>query len=281
MSKIAVAFSAALAVAATLAAQGPQQGGPGFGGPGMGMMAMAPGARTPVTGAPYSGVQTSQFQQTLANGNQINRQEQSKVYRDSQGRVRNERTMTDPATSQTRTMIMIFDPVGGFSYMLNPANKTAMKMPVRTPPAGSTPPTPGQGRREPQGAQVQTTDLGSQIVNGLAATGTRVTETIPAGAIGNQQPIQVVREVWTSTVLKVPVSVKTTDPRFGNSTMQLTGVVQTEPDPTLFQVPSDYTVRTGRQGMGGQGMGGMGQGMGGGMGQGMGPGRMMRGQRQN
>ncbi len=48
-----------------------------------------------------------------------------------------------------------------------------------------------------------------------------------------------------STALKVPVLIKTTDPRFGNTTMQLTNVVQAEPDPTLFQVPPDYTVTTG------------------------------------
>ena len=52
------------------------------------MMSMGPGSRTPVTGAPYSAIQTTESQQALADGNQIARQEQTKVYRDSQGRVR-------------------------------------------------------------------------------------------------------------------------------------------------------------------------------------------------
>ena len=116
-------------------------------------------------------------------------------------------------------------------------------------------PPPGSG---PRAGTTQTEDLGTQTINGLIATGTRVTQTIPAGAIGNQQPILIVRETWTSTALKVPVQIKTTDPRFGNTTMQLTGVVQAVPDPTLFQVPADYTVTTRQQsGMGPGRMGAM------------------------
>src|SRR5262249_8773573 len=83
-----------------------------------------------------------------------------------------------------------------------------------------------------------------QTINGISATGTRTTQTIPAGAIGNTQPIQIVREVWTSQDLKVPVMIKTTDPRFGDTTMQLTNVMQSNPDPSLFQVPSGYPVQS-------------------------------------
>jgi hypothetical protein len=103
-------------------------------------------------------------------------------------------------------------------------------------------------------AQRQTENLGTQVVNGVSATGTRTTETITAGAIGNQQPIQIVRETWVSVDLKVPVQIKTSDPRFGNMVMQLTNIVQGEPDASLFQVPSSYTIKTrsarqGRPGM--------------------------------
>ncbi len=139
MKTMTFAFAAMLAAAVTLSAQ-VRPGGPGRGmgpGPGMGMgpgmMWGGPGSRTPITGAPYSGLETTQMQHTLENGNQINRQEQSKVYRDSQGRVR----MEHSATGQTRTSITIFDPVGGFVYMLNPDTKTAVKRPLRTPPAGA------------------------------------------------------------------------------------------------------------------------------------------------
>lgn len=258
MKRNITAVAALLAAAVTVSAQrmpsagrgGMGPGGPGGPGRGFGPGMMMGAWQTPITGAPFSAVRVLEEQQVLANGNQINRKEEVKVYRDGQGRMRNEETRTNPA-GQAVTNIVIFDPVAGFMYRLNPAAKTAVQgsIPTRTP--GSQPP-----QRPPRpGADVQTTDLGTQTINGLPATGTRVTETIAAGAIGNQQPIQVVRETWTSTVLKVPVLIKTSDPRFGTRTMQLTNVVQAEPDPALFQVPSDYTVTKGRGGMGGGMMG--------------------------
>jgi len=98
---------------------------------------------------------------------------------------------------------------------------------------------------------VVTESLSMQTINGVQATGTRVTRTIPAGQIGNAQPIQIVHETWTSVDLKVAVMVKTSDPRFGTTTTQLTNIVRSEPDPTLFQVPADYTVTKGGRGFGG------------------------------
>ena len=212
-------------------------------------MSAGPGSRAPVTGAPYAGVQAAQSQQTLADGNQITRQEQSKVYRDSQGRVRVEHPLNRmwALTGQApQTVITIFDPVAGYSYLLNPVAMTAVKTPLPPPKSaqgitGANPPS-HKGHAQLAGVQVQTENLGTQTVSGVSATGTRTTETIPAGAIGNQQPLQIVRETWVSADLKVPVLIKSSDPRFGNMTMQLTNIVQAEPDPTLFQIPSGYTV---------------------------------------
>jgi len=245
MNKTVILASLVLC-AGVLAAQPPPPGGRGRGGPGFrpefGAMSAWPASRTPVTGAPYSAAQTTQFQQTLAGGNQISRQEQSKVFRDSAGRVRTERTFTPAGSTTAQTRITIFDPVGGYSYGLDPAKLTAVKTAQPPAPSGQAG-QGGHGRGPGAGtAQVQTENLGTQVVNGVPATGTRTTQTIPAGAIGNSQPIQVVREVWVSADLKVPVMIKATDPRFGNTVMQLTNIVPAEPDPSLFQVPSNYTV---------------------------------------
>ena len=251
-----------LVLSTILVAQPPPPGPRGRGGfgpglrPEFGMMSGGPASRTPVTGAPYSAVQTTQFQQTLAGGNQISRQEQSKVYRDKDGRLRTERSFTPPGSTTAQTMISIFDPVGGFFYALDPAKLTAVKSalpPAHSSQAGAAAHGPRSGTGGPQ---VQTESLGTQSVNGVQATGTRTTQTIPAGEIGNSQPIQVVREVWVSVDLKVPVMIKATDPRFGNSVMQLTNIVQSEPDAALFQVPSNYTVTTRAQGGFGRGVGG-------------------------
>jgi hypothetical protein len=214
-------------------------------------------SQTPVTGAPYSGLQTVSSQQVLANGNQISHTQQSKVYRDSQGRTRTEQTVTPPASSgkQPYTQVTIVDPVAGYRYMLNSSTLTAIQMPLPAPKTSPSTGTPTP-RPRPSGVQVTTTSLSSQTINGVLATGTQTTQTIPAGTIGNAQAIQIVRTTWISTALQVPVEIKTSDPRSGTTDMEVTGIVQTEPDESLFKVPSNYTIKTGGPGMGGPGMGG-------------------------
>ena len=85
-------------------------------------------------------------------------------------------------------------------------------------------------------------DLPTQNVNGVPATGHRTTMTIPPGEIGNDRPIQVVSETWYSSVLKMMVKSSNSDPRFGDTSFELTNINRTEPDPGLFQIPADYTV---------------------------------------
>ena len=241
------------ASAFVLAAQGPPPGDFG-GGPGFGPMG-GRGHGHPeqvVTGAPYSGTLTEQRQQTLPDGTQSSRQTVTKVYRDSEGRVRKEITRTG-RTGGTQQFITLFDPVAGFQARLNPQKLTAEKHPL--PPqksSGDTPPAPPADEDRPQ---IKTEDLGTNTIEGQAVTGKRVTITVPAGQAGNTDAAQIVREIWTSTALKVPVQVTSTDPHFGKSTTQLTGISQGEPDAALFQIPSNYKVSTssGPHGFGGHG----------------------------
>ena len=80
-------------------------------------------------------------------------------------------------------------------------------------PKSNAAPTTDPRPTPPARPNVTTTNLGTPVINGVSAKGTQLTETIPAGAIGNAQPIQVVRITWISTELKVPVQIKTSDPR--------------------------------------------------------------------
>jgi hypothetical protein len=247
--------------------------GPGPMGPG------GPGMGRTVTGAPYSAVEVTTEQQTLAGGNAIQRQNQITIHRDSSGRVRTETEMARPdgaGGTTTVKRIMIHDPVAGVVNELDPQAKTATSMSTRPGPGnhpgmragnpdntaprvagGRNPngfgPRNSNGANRPVDPNVQTEELGTQTINGVLATGTRTTRTIPVGAIGNTQPIQTIHERWVSADLQVPVMVKTTDPRFGTRTTQLTNINRVEPDASLFQVPSDYTVQ---RGQGGRGPGG-------------------------
>jgi hypothetical protein len=95
-------------------------------------------------------------------------------------------------------------------------------------------------------AEVNRESLGKQTIEGVEAEGTRVTFTIPAGKIGNERPIVTVNETWYSTELQALVMSKNSDPRMGETTYRLTNINRSEPDPSLFQVPADYTVNEGR-----------------------------------
>jgi hypothetical protein len=86
-------------------------------------------------------------------------------------------------------------------------------------------------------------DLGEQVIEGVTAKGTRTTTVIPAGAIGNEQPITVVSEEWFSPDLKVLVMTKHADPRSGETTYRLTGIMRGEPDPSLFDLPAGVTIK--------------------------------------
>jgi len=237
----------ALIAGSALLAQGPRGGWMGFGGRGPEMAGAGSLLRgAPVTGAPFSAVQVTTHQQTLANGNTIQRQETTNLFRDSQGRVREEMTWNGANGQGSRTMVTISDPVAQVVRRLNPQAKTVSEMPMRQPPAGGASARVARGAGTHEGSpNVVKEDLGTQTLNGVPAAGTRVTRTIAAGAMGNAQPIQIVRETWVSSDLKVPVTVKITDPRFGTTVTQLTNVARSEPDAALFQAPADYTVSKG------------------------------------
>ncbi len=266
MKKQLMAFAVCSAVAL---AQGPNVriagGGPGGPGPGgfggRGGMEMMGGGRV-VTGAPYSAVEVLTIQEKFADGNSVNTTTSVQRARDSQGRTYTSEVVTPPAASGKAafTRVTISDPVAGYRYELNSSTMIAVQSRIPTggrgPGGGSAVRTAGPGGARgpnpaaalgtvtrPNGAVVTTSSNGTASVNGVLATHTLVTEVIPAGAIGNAAPITTSRTTYVSTDLKLPVQIKTSDPRFGTSDMELTNLSTGEPSAALFAVPAGYTVK--------------------------------------
>jgi hypothetical protein len=231
--------------------QGPRMvaGGPGRPGGGFGGTEMLGGRL--VTGAPYSAVEVLTIQQKFADGNSVNNTTSTQRARDSQGRTYVSETVTPAASTgkASYTRITIMDPVAGYRYELNSSTMVAVQSGLPKmqsgPPASSSGPTgPTLGTVTlPDGAVVTTSSSGTATVNGVLATQTQVTEVIPAGAIGNAQPITTTRITYVSQDLKLPVQIKTSDPRFGVSDMELTNISTGEPGATLFTVPAGYTIQ--------------------------------------
>jgi len=94
-------------------------------------------------------------------------------------------------------------------------------------------------------SKATTKDLGTRDVGGIKAEGKLRSYEIPAGAIGNRNPIVVSDETWTAPDLQVTVYTKHSDPRSGDVVFRLENVKREEPAAALFAVPADYTVREG------------------------------------
>jgi len=184
------------------------------------------------------------------------------------------------ASGTPRQTLFINDPVAGVNYILESESKTARKIDLSRLPSRGFATGGGPGQRERveiitgdkasgsgtntvtitgPGARAEahtkfkveadskddmkTESLGKQTIEGVAADGTRRTRTIPAGKIGNEQPINIVSESWYSSELQTVIMSKNSDPRFGESSYRLTNINRSEPAASLFQVPSDYTVK--------------------------------------
>jgi hypothetical protein len=92
-------------------------------------------------------------------------------------------------------------------------------------------------------AQASTRDLGTREFNGVKANGKLRSYEIPAGAIGNRNPIVVSTETWIVPDLQVTVYTKHSDPRNGEVEFHIDNLKREEPAASLFAVPSDYTVK--------------------------------------
>jgi hypothetical protein len=240
--------------------RGPGGRGPGgeFGGPlellGFGGMR---GGKV-VKGVPFTAVAVSVSTRTLADGNHITQKTQTNLFRDSQGRVRKEVTLpaTGPlaASGQPKSLVILIDPVAGTNYMLDVQNKIAWKMPSHSAGAAKDE-TAGNSSFRHQRTETESNataeDMGAQTIGGLSAQGTRHTNTIPAGQIGNEKPISSTFEEWYSNDLQMVVMTKRSDPRFGDSTYTVSNVQRQEPAASLFVVPADYTMKEGSGHLGG------------------------------
>jgi hypothetical protein len=266
---------------------------------------------------PYTADSVTETAQILADGNRITHRNESRIYRDSEGRTRREQTVKAlgvwQTANETLTFITIDDPVAEVSYFLDPVSHTARQFKpqrlafeagatwtrvVRNAPApdgaagmavfthrldepgvgrGTEPPgtfelpvPPPQGGIAVQGAvqgvvtsgepafasatvafgpfaaapaaETRKEDLGEQVLEGVLTRGTRETQTIPAGAMGNERDIEIVADEWYSEDIEDVVLRRTFDPRFGETTYRLVNLVRGEPSPDLFVVPQGYEV---------------------------------------
>jgi len=195
----------------------------------------------------YSGDRVTVRTQTLADGTTITQRNLLKEWRDSEGRRREEFYQFRPGDPEDIPVnIIITDPVAGVRYYLSPPNHLATKSELKprvSPPTTQANPAPVNRLPAPPPPTAEHEDLGMQEIEGVNAKGARATFTIPAGAQGNDRPIQYTHESWYSEELQVQVMLVIKDPRSGEMVTRLTNINRDEPALELFQVPADYTIQ--------------------------------------
>ena len=236
-----------------------------------------------VPNAPYQAEAVTESVMTLADGNRIVKKTTTRVYRDSAGRTRKETLgpdgqvvsvfISDPAGRSSYSI----DPASGtatrtaVAYAVahttgDAAGATVSHAGVSGGTATWTVTASGDPKVQEQQKSVIVTagqggvlkvvegfnlakdvvkeELGEQTIEGVLATGTRTTSTIPAGVLDNEQPIRIVSEEWFSQDLQVLVMTKHSDPRVGDTTYRLTNISRTEPAKSLFELPAGISIKT-------------------------------------
>ncbi len=197
-----------------------------------------------VTGAPYSALGTSETVLIAADGSKVVRQNTVRLWRDSEGRTRREIELTTiggPTPVEINTKVTVIDdPAAGARYLLQPDGKvttvpiTACRVASLEPDLTVGPPRPA---RLPLKVS-QPVKLGERKVDGQTVTGSRVEATIPAGAMGNEQPVKMSAEQWYGRDLQVVVEATYKDPRTGETRYRLREIQRAEPDAKLFRPES-------------------------------------------
>src|SRR5258708_28588729 len=143
------------------------------------------GQTGPVHGKPFSGTEVRHVIQTLVDGTHVDQMETTASYRDAQGRMR----------AENRDRVLIYDPVSGFVYNLDPRTKTYRKTPISDRTSSATiaatasgtwvatddshPPAYGDvsARRGimHSGPPPVTEDLRREVINGITCNEARMT----------------------------------------------------------------------------------------------------------
>lgn len=225
----------------------------------------APGAFTSdvlagpvVRDAPFSADATTTVTQVLGDGTRIEQTTNARFFRDRNGRVRREQTILGlgalNAGGNIQTITIDPDPGDGTAYTLDPATRTARRVPrISLAPGGNmvlrttlnTILIDGRtGRAALVGAAGTSSEemLGARQFEGVRALGRRTTRVIPTGQIGNDRPIEITDERWESPELRMLLYSRNSDPRTGVVEYRLTNINRSEPPADLFMIPNDYTL---------------------------------------
>jgi hypothetical protein len=205
----------------------------------------------PLHNAPFTATIHTEWARPLAGGGSSTIVNQRKVIRDRDGRIYQERWLLVPKNGRipsAMNLLQIYDPNqhSGYDCFLMGRRKgycdlQAYSGVVRKELPAQSGPIPGKtGFRTHE-------DLGIRMIEGIETTGSRDTVAVNAGAMGNDEPMKIVREYWHSAQLGINLLSILSDPRIGTQTFTLSDIAVTEPDPKYFELPEGFKIVDSRQ----------------------------------
>jgi len=142
------------------------------------------------------------------------------------------------ADGMTVFSAIVPSPSAGGRYVVNQGYTASESRPARRPPL-----IVGSSTDESAARSGKSQTLGKETIAGISAEGTRTSVEIPAGAIGNERPIELVNERWFSPELQIVLRTRQSDPRLGNTEYNVTRLERAEPPHSLFEIPADFQLR--------------------------------------
>jgi hypothetical protein len=209
------------------------------------------------TDAPYSGTLKTSFEQKLPDGNAVHGFQMVHQARDSKGRTMGEMAIgcmrDEVGQPRERLLVSVFDPTTNTAMnwqvddlMPKLVHVSRMSIPNHKQPTVEE--AAEQMKRSQILARAQRHDevrvenLGSKTVTGVLVEGMRTVRTIPAGEEGNDLPLEVINEQWTSKELGLTLIRIDDDPRRGRTTIEFEDLSLGEPDPAVFAAPAGYKI---------------------------------------
>jgi hypothetical protein len=202
----------------------------------------------------YTATVKQTYEQKLADGNTIHWTIEAIQARDEAGRTMRQHVQgcdADAGGSPLRIQTSVYDPASKstINWITGPGSRALttifhqpepLAAPQAPPDAKDFPLTPSTQYKP----QLTREDLGTSTIAGMEATGTRVTEIIPAGFLGNDMPLKAVHETWMDSKSHTILMAIDDDPRNfgGRRTWEVESLTIGPPDPSLFAPPANYKV---------------------------------------
>jgi len=200
----------------------------------------------PKPGAPFSFTLHTEWTRPLGNGGTMTLMNERHIVRDSRGRIYQERWMLVPKGGKAKsfmTTIQITDPEEHTWYNCITTTKVCDLYRYRLSSTDEFVPFTAPTSVAPNASSShQHQDLGANTWEGELTHGYRETTTIEPGVMGNDKPMVTTREFWYAPRLAINLLSIVDSPITGKQVFTVQDLSISEPEPTYFEVPTDYKV---------------------------------------